>query len=95
MHSQSLTQSAAHFFTLISHFFFLSLSLSLPLSLAIAHTHSLTFECTHQTWTSVRPTMAIATANAHAPTRRVVAPVTTVRVVGPTMEIRNAKVGAV
>ena len=37
--------------------------------------------------------MAIATANAHAPTRRVVAPVTTARVVGPTMEIRNAKVG--
>ena len=47
----------------------------------------------HQTWTSVRPTMAIATANAHAPTRRVVAPVATVRVVGPTREIRNAKVG--
>ena len=37
--------------------------------------------------------MAIATANAHAPTRRVVAPVTTARVVGPTMDIRNAKVG--
>ena len=37
-------------------------------------------------WTNVRPTMAIATANAHAPTRRVVAPVTTVRVVGATKD---------
>ena len=39
--------------------------------------------------------MAIGTANVHAPTRRVVAPVRTVRVVGPTREIRNAKVGVV
>ena len=44
---------------------------------------------------SVRQTMAIATANAHAATRREGAPVATARVVGPTMEIRNAKVGLV
>ena len=43
-------------------------------------------------WTSVRQTMAVATVNAHAPTRREGAPVATARVVGATMEIRNAKV---
>ena len=51
----------------------------LSLSLAIAHTHTLTFTSAHQTWTSVRPTMTIGTANVHAPTRRVVAPVTTIK----------------
>jgi len=39
--------------------------------------------------------MAIATANANAPSRRMAVPVATVQVVGATMEIRNAKVGVV
>ena len=84
--THSITPSHALTLTCIGH---LSLSLSRTIAYTLTHTPM------HQMWTSVRPTMAIATANAHAPTRRVVAPVRTARVVGPTREIQNTKVGVV
>ena len=44
-------------------------------------------------WTSANRTTAVATASAHAPTRRVGAPVAIVLLGGPTTGAQAAKVG--